>query len=184
MPEQSTGNRSDGEPPRRITRSTLFFIVLAAAAAAGLAWREGPTAVLEAGTEAARLLLYIAPVIGVALFLGGYVQALLPHDRAARWLGPDSGTRGYAIALLGGIVTPAGPFAVFPILVALRHAGATFPICVTYITAWATLGVQRVVIWELPFLGVDFVLLRMAASLPLPVLAGLLAAAVVKRVER
>jgi len=184
MPEGPVANRPDGEPPRRITRSTLFFVVLAVAAAAGLAWRDGPGAVLEAVTEAGRLLLYIAPVIGVALLLGGYVQALLPHDRAARWLGPDSGMRGYAIAVLGGIVTPAGPFAVFPILVALRQAGATFAVCVTYITAWATLGVQRVVIWELPFLGIDFVVLRIAASLPLPILAGLLATAVVKQVER
>jgi hypothetical protein len=37
------------------------------------------------------------------------------------------------------------------------------------------------VIWELPFLGHDFVLLRVLVSLPLPVVAGLLARALLRR---
>lgn len=174
----------DGEPRRRVTRTTWFFVVLATVSGAGLAWRDGGAGLLAAATDAARLLLYIAPVIGAALLLGGYVHALLPHDRVARWLGPGSGYRGYAIAMLGGVVTPAGPFAVFPILLALRQAGVGFPACVVYVTSWATMGAQRIVIWELPFLGFDFVGLRLLASLPLPILAGLLARAVATRVGR
>lgn len=174
---------SNGEPPRRVTRSTGFFVVLALVSAAGLVLRDGNAALLDALTDAVVLLVQVAPVIGAALLLGGYVHALLPHERVARWLGPGSGARGYGIALVGGVVTPAGPFAVFPILLALRQAGASFPVCVVYVTAWATLGLQRMVIWELPFLGFDFVALRLAASLPLPILAGLLAAAVAGRVN-
>jgi uncharacterized membrane protein YraQ (UPF0718 family) len=109
------------------------------------------------------------------------VRALLPHERVARWLGPESGWQGYALAMLGGVVTPAGPFAVFPILLGLRQAGAGFAVCVVYVTAWATLGAQRIVVWELAFLGFDFVGLRVLASLPLPVVAGLLAAAAAGR---
>lgn len=182
--QQPVDHRPDGEPSRRVTRSTGFFIILAAASAAGLVLRDGRAELLDALIDASTLLVYIAPVIGAALLLGGYVHALLPHERVARWLGPGSGARGYGIALIGGIVTPAGPFAVFPILVALRQAGASFPVCVVYVTAWATLGIQRLVIWELPFLGFDFVALRLAASLPLPILAGLLATAVARRVGR
>ena len=97
-------------------------------------------------------------------------------------LGPGSGLRGYGLAALGGIVTPAGPFAVFPILVGLRAAGAGFAVCVVYLTAWATMGLQRMIVWELPFLGFDFVGLRVLASLPIPILAGVLAHAVARRV--
>lgn len=182
--QQPAHHRPDGEPARRVTRTTWFFIVLAAASATGLALRDGGAELLDAATQAAVLLLSVAPVIGAALLLGGYVQALLPHDRVSRWLGPGSGVRGFAIALLGGIVTPAGPFAVFPILLGLRQAGAGFAVCVVYVTAWATLGAQRIVVWELPFLGFDFVALRLAASLPLPILAGLLAVIVARRVNR
>jgi hypothetical protein len=37
------------------------------------------------------------------------------------------------------------------------------------------------VVWELPFLGHDFVALRVLASLPLPLAAGLLARAIARR---
>lgn len=184
MQSRSPTPAPDGEPRPRVTRTTTFFVVLALASAGGVAWRDGGAELRAALVDAGVLLLLVAPVIGAALLLGGYVGALLPHDRVARWLGPGSGWRGYALAMLGGIVTPAGPFAVFPILVALRQAGAGFAVCVVYVTAWATLGAQRVMIWELPFLGFDFVLLRLVASLPLPILAGLLAAAVARRVTR
>ncbi len=178
------GHTPPGEPRRRITRTTRFFVVLATASAGGLAWRDGAAGLLDALGDAGILLLLVTPVILAALLLGGYVQALLPYNRVARWLGPDSGWRGYGLAMLGGIVTPAGPFAVFPILLALRQAGAGFAVCVVYVTSWATLGAQRVLIWELPFLGFDFVALRLLASLALPVIAGLLAAVVAQRVSR
>jgi uncharacterized membrane protein YraQ (UPF0718 family) len=184
MATDRTHDPHQGEPKRRITRTTTFFIVLASAAAAGLAWRDGGAELLDALKSAGQLFLYIAPVIGAALLLGGYVDALLPHDKVAHWLGPESGMRGYALAMLGGIVTPAGPFAVFPILVGLRGAGAGFPVCIVYVPAWATLGIQRIVVWELPFLGPDFVLLRVLASLPLPIIAGLLAAAAARQVNQ
>ncbi|MDZ7749177.1 MAG: permease [Halofilum sp. (in: g-proteobacteria)] len=174
----------EGEPKGRVTRTTTFFVILALGSASALAWRDGGAELVDALATAATLLLSIAPVIGAALLLGGYVNALLPHDRVARWLGPDSGLRGYGLALLGGVVTPAGPFAVFPILVGLRAAGAGFAVCVVYVTAWATLGLQRMIVWELPFLGFDFVALRIVASLPLPIVAGVLAAAVARRVNR
>ena len=44
-----------------------------------------------------------------------------------------------------------------------------------YITAWATLGLQRVLVWDVPFMGAEFAFLRILISLPLPVIAGLIA---------
>jgi len=171
------------KPPqgRRLDRMTLFFIALAAVSAAGLGLRDGPREVLDALGRSGMLLLGIAPVIMVALFLGGYVQALLPRDMVARWLGGGSGTLRYLLAIAAGVVTPAGPFGAFPLVVALRRAGAPFDVCVVYLSAWATLGLHRIVIWELPFLGHDFVLLRVLASLPVPFVAGLLARALLER---
>lgn len=160
---------------------TWFFVILAAASAWVL-WRQnGAAALLDALRDAGGLLLGIAPVIVVALFIGGYVQALLPQRLVARWLGENSGATGYLLASTAGALTPAGPFGAFPLVVVLRHAGAPFDICVVYLTAWAVFGMHRIVIWELPFLGPDFVLLRLLASLPLPVLAGLAARTLARR---
>lgn len=179
-------NRADGRDSGRVvprvTPTTGFFVLLAVLSAGALWLRDGGAELADAVLAGGRLLLLITPVIAAALFLGGYVEALLPHDRVARWIGPGSGRRGFAIAMAGGILTPAGPFAVFPILLAVRKAGAGFAVCVVYVTAWATLGLQRVFVWELPFLGADFVALRMVASLPLPIIAGMLAGMVARRV--
>lgn len=160
---------------------TLFFVVLAAASAGGVWLQEGPGGLLAALRHAGTLLLGIAPVIVVALFVGGYVQALLPRDVVTRWLGENGGVGRYLLASAAGVVTPAGPFGAFPLLLALSRAGAPFDVCVVYVSAWATLGIHRIVIWELPFLGHDFVLLRVLASLPVPIAAGLLARAVLSR---
>lgn len=164
---------NDDRPRRRVDRLTLFFAVLAGGSAAGLYAVEGPGEVGAALVHAAQLLASIAPIIVTALFIGGYIQALLPSDLVNRWLGQRSGVRGYSVAMAAGVLTPAGPFAAFPIVLALRRGGAAFDVCTVYITAWATLGIHRVVIWELPFLGADFVGLRVAASLSLPVIGGL-----------
>jgi len=159
----------------RPDRTTLFFIALAAVSVGGVWLHDGSAEVLRALRDAAVLLLEIAPLVLAALFIGGYVQALLPRDLVGRWLGENSGPVGYLLAIVAGVLTPAGPFAAFPLVLALRRAGAPFHICVVYISAWGTLGINRIVIWELPFLGHDFVLLRVFASLPLPILAGLIA---------
>lgn len=171
--EPQAGSRAHG--------MTVFFVALAVASAAALWWRDGGGVLAEALRHAGGMLLGIAPVIIVALFIGGYVQVLLPRRLVTRWLGDNSGAAGYLLATVAGVITPAGPFGAFPLVVALRHAGAPFDTCVVYLSAWATLGLHRIVIWELPFLGPDFVLLRVLVSLPLPIVAGLTARALARR---
>lgn len=117
----------------------------------------------------------IVPIILVAMIISGYVRRLVPAELVERWLGTKSGLSGLAIAIIGGAITPGGPFAAFPLVVGFYRTGASFEICVAYLTSWTVLGLNRVLIWELPFLGIDFVLLRLAVSLPLPVLAWFLA---------
>lgn len=174
---------SNGKPAARTVRPdwmTVFFIALAALSTAGVWAQQGPESLVDALRTAGWLLAGITPVIVAALFIGGYIQALMPNEQVARWLGDNSGASGYLLAIAAGVATPAGPFGAFPLVLALRGAGARFDVCVVYLTAWATLGIHRIVIWELPFLGVDFVLLRVLVSLPLPLLAGLTAAALLR----
>lgn len=42
------------------------------------------------------------------------------------------------------------------------------------VVSWTLIGYGRVVAWELPIMGTDFVLWRIVISLPVPVLAGAL----------
>jgi len=164
--------------------STLFFIALALASGAALWWLKGEEVFELAAISGVTLVVMIAPIMLIAMVISGYVRQLLPTAVVERWLGSESGLRGLAVAILGGIVTPGGPFAAFPLVVGFYRTGASFEICVAYLTAWSVLGLNRVLIWELPFLGVDFVLTRLLVSLPLPVIAWMLARLLVRRGNR
>lgn len=164
-----------------LDHSTLIFIALALVSGAALWWLKGEEAFDSAALSAVMLIGMIIPIILIAMVISSYVRKLLPTAVVERWLGSESGLRGLAVAILGGAVTPGGPFAAFPLVVGFYRTGASFEICVAYLTSWAVLGLNRVLIWELPFLGVDFVLLRLLVSLPLPVIAWLLAKLLVPR---
>jgi uncharacterized membrane protein YraQ (UPF0718 family) len=155
--------------------TNAFFAGVAALAAWTLAEREGRAAVETALWEAGELLLIIAPILVTAVLISGYVQTMVPRDAMERWLGRGSGLRGLTLAAMAGALTPGGPFAAFPLVVALWESGAGFGVCVAYLTSWSVLGIQRALVWEIPLLGADFVLLRLAASLVLPLVAGILA---------
>ncbi|MCL4799171.1 MAG: permease [Burkholderiales bacterium] len=165
----------------RINRTELGFAAFAVVSGVLCLWLGGLEAVERAFGSAGRTILMILPLFAAGLLLAGLVHVLVPRAAVARWLGAASGVRGLAIAMGVGAVTPGGPFTSFPLVVALAEAGADIGVLVAYLTSWATLGIHRILIWEIPLLGADFVALRVLASLPLAVLAGLLARAIALR---
>lgn len=162
-------------PPPVFDRAAWFFVLLAGASALMVFLLEGKEALIRASTQSLSLLMTVTPMIVIGLFLGGLVKELSNPDRIAPVLGPQSGWRGLVLATALGAATPGGPFAAFPIVYALALAGADIGAVVAYLTAWSVLGLHRLVIWELPLLGPDFVLARIVACLPLPIVAGLFA---------
>ncbi|WP_290651990.1 hypothetical protein [Aquisalimonas sp.] len=172
---------SKRSPPwRRLDGTTVFFVLLAVGAGSATWWLQGPDAFTATLIGALGLLLWITPVLVGALLVGAYVQRLIPRTAMARWLGGNSGVLGLSVATIAGAITPGGPFAAFPLVVALYRAGASVEVCVAYVTAWSVLGLNRALVWELPFLGVDFVALRLLISLPLPFLAGFAALVILR----
>ncbi|MCP1675959.1 uncharacterized membrane protein YraQ (UPF0718 family) [Natronocella acetinitrilica] len=155
---------------------TLFFMALAVASGLLLWFLHGGDHLAEAARGALVLMLAIGPIVLMAVLMGAYVQALVPPSIARRWIGQDSGLRGLLLATLAGAVTPGGPFAAFPLVVGLYRAGASLAVCVTYVTAWGAIGLQRVLVWEIAFFGIEFTLIRVLVSLPLPIIAGLITA--------
>lgn len=123
--------------------------------------------VREGTVDCVRLL----PRIMLGVIGAGYIAALLPQETVGRWLGADSGFLGLAIAALGGALTPGGPVIGFSIGAAALKGGAGAPQVIAYTTAWALFAFQRLVMWEIPVMPRRLVVLRIAASLPLPFLA-------------
>jgi uncharacterized membrane protein YraQ (UPF0718 family) len=130
------------------------------------------------------LTLFGAVVLKVlaGCLIAAFLFLLLPREVITRWIGAESGLKGLIIALFVGILFPSGPFNIYPLAVALRLAGAGTGPVITFITAWALIGMNRAIVWEMPFLTTSFVFERILWSLPMPIIAGLLAQMLEKRV--
>jgi uncharacterized membrane protein YraQ (UPF0718 family) len=120
--------------------------------------------------------LAIMPRIAVALLLAGFVAKLVPSDTVAGLIGPNSGWQGILIGSVTGGFVPAGPIIAFPLVVVLYKAGAGVPQLIAFLTAWSVFAFHRVMIYESTLMGWRFSAVRLASSLILPPLAGVLAA--------
>ena len=151
-----------------IVEALLWMLVvglgLAAAVKGRILFREG---VREGVTDFLRLM----PKVLLGVVGSGFVAAVMPADLTARYLGPESGFLGVAIAILGGAFTPGGPVVGFSIGAAAIKSGAGAPQVIAYVTAWALFAVQRFFLWELPIMPPRLVWIRALASLPLPFIA-------------
>lgn len=160
---------------RTFDRSFWMFVVVTGSAAVACWIVKGTDVFNDALREDLDLMLTVFPRVLLALMVAGLVQAVLPRDKVAYWVGSESGIRGILIASIAGILTPGGPMTSFPLVLALYMAGADRGSLVAYLTSWELLGFQRMIVWEIPMMGVDFSLLRGLANLPLPIMAGLAA---------
>ena len=114
----------------------------------------------------------------LALLAASFLSQILPRSVVGAALGPESGVLGMVVATGIGSILPGGPFIAFPFAVSFYDAGAGLPQLVALITSWSTLGVIRIVAFEWPMLGPRFVMLRVGATLLIPLLAGIIAAGI------
>jgi uncharacterized membrane protein YraQ (UPF0718 family) len=177
----------DTKPPRPARRRrrafdwpTALLIAIVVSAAAYVFWRDGAARFLDVVWADSGLFLRMMPNVLAGCLIAALVTILLPRDTVVRWVGKDSGLKGILISACVGIIVPGGPFTIYPIAAAFLGMGADAATVVTLITSWTTIGLSRSLVWEMPFLGFDFVLWRWLAALPLAVLAGL----IVRAIER
>jgi len=151
-----------------------MMLVLTVVVGAATLYYHGTQGTLDGLSNGGRLLLFTLPRMLFAFAVAGLIQVLIPSDLISQWLGADSGVRGLLIGTLAGTFTPGGPMMHFPIVASLLNSGAGAGPVIAYLTAWSLLGIHRLIIWEVPLLGLEISLVRFAASLIVPPLVGLL----------
>jgi uncharacterized membrane protein YraQ (UPF0718 family) len=120
------------------------------------------------------------PKVLAGCLIGAFVTLLLPREMVARWVGHESGFSGLLIATFFGFLLPGGPITIYPVAGAFLVMGADAGAVVAFIVSWTLIGYTRALVWELPFFGAHFVIWRIVAAVPLPVIAGLFARIVVR----
>lgn len=162
-------------PRKTFDWSTAFIAVVVVAAAVVVYWRDGQARFLEILLADFLLFVDILPKVLAACLIASFVAVLMPRDVVVKWVGAESGFMGLVIATIAGIIVPGGPITVFPIAAAFLAVGASAGATIAFVTSWTLLGYGRLLVWELPFFGADFVIWRCIVALPLPIVAGLLA---------
>ena len=151
--------------------STAIMTAAAVLTLVAVYWKSPEAA--ERGLNATgSLLLEITPRMIAAFTLAGLFQAVVPEELIVRWMGHGSGWRGLLIGTSLGGVTPGGPMTHFPVIASLYKMGVGVGPMVAYLSAWSLFGLQRVIMWEIPFLGPKIVAIRVAVSLLFPFIAG------------
>jgi uncharacterized membrane protein YraQ (UPF0718 family) len=151
----------------------LIIYVLAAAVTVAAYLRDPslPGVGLRAG---GRMLLDIGPRLVAALIMTGMLQLLIAPEWIQHWLGGGSTHRAIFSGFVAGILTPGGPMVSFPIMTVFYKGGASLSALVAYMTSWSLFGFQRMLAWELPFMGTRFLLARVLPTLVFPIVAGYL----------
>jgi uncharacterized protein len=149
-------------------------VVMMAAAVIALAvvYFKSPEAASKGLNATGSLILEITPRMIAAFLLAGLVQAIVPQEVIVRWMGHGTGFKGILIGMTLGGVTPGGPMTHFPVIATLYKMGVGIGPLVAYLTAWSLFGLQRIIMWEIPFLGAKVVAIRFAVSFLFPLLAG------------
>ena len=151
--------------------STIVMLVAAVITLMVVHW-QSPEAAGKGLGAAGALILEITPRMLAAFTIAGLIQAVVPQEVIVKWMGHGSGMRGILIGMTLGTVTPGGPMTHFPIVASLFKVGVGIGPLVSYLTAWSLFGLQRIIMWEIPFLGPRVVAIRVAVSFFFPLLAG------------
>jgi uncharacterized membrane protein YraQ (UPF0718 family) len=147
----------------------VFVAALSLSAAIFVYHRDGWGAFQHILFEDIYLFAAILPKVAAGCLIGAMVRLLIPRHVIVNWVGEGSGLRGLIIASGVG---------------AFMLSGADRGAAVAFVTGWLLLGINRAIIWEMPFFGVDFVMQRMLLSITLPVIAGLMARWLGKALDR
>lgn len=137
---------------------------------------KGTNGLLSALAFQREMFIGLLPRIIMALGIASLLWVLLDPEKLKNAIQKRKGWVKLVYATILGAVTPGGPSSSFSILNMFLNSGLGYLIGVTYITAWSMLGVQRILIWDIPLLGTEQASLRFISGFWLPAFAGIFAA--------
>ena len=163
---------------KKLDKTLLFLVVLVFIMAAATFWKGRWELTILGLTQAGQLIHTVWLRLLLGLTLGGLIQVLIPGALIAKWLGHTSGLKGILIGSYIGVILPGGPYINLPIIASIYRSGAGVGPIIALLTGRAMLGLQILLVWQIPFLGLEIPLARYIACLIFPPIAGLAGRAV------
>ncbi|MFH1651201.1 MAG: permease [Chloroflexota bacterium] len=150
----------------------LFALVALAAVTAGV--QGGWPLIAGALGQGVQLFQSVWLYFILGLILGGQVQKLVPSQLIATWMGQASGMKGILVGSGLSMVLPLGPYVFLPIIAGIYEAGAGAGPVIALLAGRSLIGLQTIVTWQIPFLGVGIPMARFLAGVLLPPFIGIL----------
>lgn len=110
-------------------------------------------------------LVDVLVIVPPVMMLMGLLDAWTPRKLVEDNLGPRSGVRGSALAIVLGSAAAGPLYAAFPIALSLSKKGARLANIGIFLGTWAAIKVPMILM-ESSFIGVRFALLRLALTIP------------------
>ena len=136
-----------------------------------IAYRKGDGVHVAGLKSASTMTVSILPMLIFAFIVAGMMQALIPQEVVAKWVGTESGLRGIVIGSIAGGLTPGGPYVSLPIAAGLAKSGAGIGTVVAFLAGWSLWAVARLPM-EVGILGWRLALARVVGTFVFPPLAG------------
>jgi len=125
-------------------------------------------------------MMEILPAVTILI---GILSVWATQEMVTKYLGKESGFKGFLVALLMGTL-PAGPlYVAFPVAKALRMKGASVGNMVTYLSVFAAIKLPQLLM-EWRFLGWKFTLLRFPITVVLIYLMSMVVDLIFKKTEK
>ncbi|PHR56600.1 MAG: hypothetical protein COA47_12840 [Robiginitomaculum sp.] len=153
----------------------LAVLLVVLAILLGIAIRRGGQDIAPAFKRGIEQFAVLVPRMICALIAAGFIADILPSEPISRMLGDGAGIVAIPLAVLVGIIIPAGPVVTFSIAAVFSGAGASDAAVIAFITSWSIFAMHRIFIFEIPLLGLLFLRIRVMSAFALPFLAGFLA---------
>ena len=119
-------------------------------------------------------------LIPMALLTAAFLAEIMPARLISSGIGEETGFLGILIATAAGTLMPGGPSLTFPAAVFFLKSGAGTPQIIAFLTSWSVFALHRMLGYEIPLMGWRFAALRLASAAVLPIVAGLIAMALVE----
>ena len=127
---------------------------------------------IRSGREFGDVIIEMLKILPCAFILIAIFEQWVKRQTVLRHLGDGSGIRGYLWALLLGAMTVGGLYVAFPLAYTLRKKGASLKVVFSYL---GFAGVCRIpmTLFEVSFLGLKFMLIRLVVAIPLMLIVGI-----------
>ena len=147
---------------RDSTLITMVSLLLVVSTVAFL--QHGADGLREGGENSVSIIRQAAPALVLGFILAGLLTVLFPPRVVGHWMGDEAGAKGVLIGAAAGVLSPGGPYVMYPIAAALMHGGAGIASISAFSAARNIFTANRFLVYELPFLGVPLALAKTLAT--------------------